>query len=339
MPQKPVAPPSPPPMRSPAPHVQGALRAVQAKLPERMPVPHRPPEPQRAAAPHVVLAVQAKVAPQGIVQPAFRRAISSAFRRSAPAAARLSASTSAPPASTPAPAASVSTPAPAPAASVSTPAATASVRASASAPRRRASAAATPSSTPATPTSRVDTSYGPMPGSRGREWKSPRPQLKKLKPGLFGYFSPKLNRIVINSHYSEYVQKITVEHETAHAAHATYLGIDTAEDLITTEFVAWWRDALYAVRLAISGQGPAASDVDGQQILQDAVNYLANPHASFIRVMASYHDQIGEFLQRDGNPADPAAFVNRIVSSIQISGASYDLQAWRAWEARNGSPQ
>ena len=146
---------------------------------------------------------------------------------------------------------------------------------------------------------------------------SPTPVLQTLEPGYLGYFSPELNQIVVNGLYSQYVQRVTAAHETAHAAHATYLGTNTAEDLVLTEYVAWWRDALYAVQLDKAGQGPEASDEVGQRVLEDARRYLRDPRGSFRRAMAGYHDQIRAFLEREGNSMDPAAFVAQIVRSLQ----------------------
>jgi hypothetical protein len=289
VPPKPPVPPVPPPTRARAPHVQAALsRTAQAK-PLVLGGSAAPPEsPQRQGnlASHVSRAVQVKVPPNEIVQPAFRSLFTPNLLKTASLSKTI-------------------IPKP-PLQSLDSSLSTNKIT--------------------------VDTRYGPMPGTQGKNWTPPTPKLKKLSPGIFGYFSPSVNKMVLNSRYSEYIQKVTKEHETAHAAHGTYLSLDTAEDLIFTEFVAWWRDALRAVDLADQGNGPKQNDLEGQQILKDARSYLKDPQAAFKKAMVPYHDQIREFLKREGSNEDPAAFVNKLVSSIQIGKEFGKLEVQREWE-------
>lgn len=192
--------------------------------------------------------------------------------------------------------------------------------------RKKSSTSVLQQPSPSPPPSEVDNSYGPMPGTQGKDWESPKPESKRLDKGLFGYFSPSLNKIVINMTHSEFVQAVTYEHETAHAAHFLMNKLtgkqEDTEFLILTEFTAWWRDALHAVALAEKGEGPTYSDHLGQTVLNDARTYLANPKKGFMdAMMNSYREQIAYYLQKDGIDSTPEEFVRQILNKMKIGRA------------------
>ncbi len=175
----------------------------------------------------------------------------------------------------------------------------------------------------------IDNSYGILPGSSGKPWIAPQPIKVNMDKGQFGSFNPQNNSIELNKRHSSFVNQVTQAHEVAHAAHASFQEINTTEDLILTEFTAWWRDALYTQHLVKSGQQPDITDPVGQGMVLDAKEFLKDPHAAFIKTMEAYHTQIAYWLKRDGIEISPSDYVKQIVSSIKITGPeAYSLEEW-----------
>jgi len=134
-------------------------------------------------------------------------------------------------------------------------------------PRPAYSATSPSSSSSHTGGPRPDTSYGLMPNGGGSDFTPPTPTLTSHGGRTAGGYDFTNNTITIDRGLSNTARQIVREHETAHAAHATYLSLATgdlspadaenvAENLLLTELVAYQRQAIKTLALLDGGWDP-----------------------------------------------------------------------------------